>query len=322
MTPAEYGPVEGPDEPQRCDPADQRVASQAVVLLADEHADFRATIAFHLALAGYPVVETGSVAEALSRSRNLRPDVVVVSDSLGAQDVGQILATIAGQPDLADVPVITVSSEPGTERLVECLSHGARDHVRRQDGAEELLARIDAVLRADEELERLRRRNAELEFLGTLDPLTGMSNRRHLEEELERLAAGAARHGLPLSVVMARADDLPAGAGQDEDPWDEVQRELAYLVAAVRRTDDFAGVWDSRTFVVLLPMTALEGARSFAGRLRSVVGAAPLRCDDELLPVTLSFACAEVDDEPSSVFERVEEAVRSVQAAGGDAIAG
>lgn len=314
------GPDDADDPEQVNEP---RRGGQAVVLLADEREDFRATIAFHLAMAGYPVVEAGSVAGVVSRSRTVRPDLLVLSDSLGSHDVAQILATLAEQPDLADVPVITLSAEVGSDRLVECLSHGARDHVRRQDGAEELLARIDAVLRADEELERLRRRNAELEFLGTVDPLTGMSNRRHLEDELDRLAAGAARHGLPLSVVMVRADDLPGETDPTPARWAAVQRELAYLVAAVRRTDDFAGVWDDRTFVVLLPVTGIEGGRAFARRLRGVVNAAPLRCeDDELVTVTLSCSCVEVDDEPSSVFRRLELGVLSQQDAGGDGVWG
>jgi two-component system cell cycle response regulator len=317
------GAVVGPEDPDNADRlTGSRTVGQAVVLLADERADFRATIAFHLAMAGYPVVEAGSVAGAVSRSRSVRPDLVVVSDSLGSHDIAHLLATIAEQPELADVPVITLSSESGSDRLVECLSNGARDHVRRQDGAEELLARIDAVLRADDELERLRRRNAELEFLGTVDPLTGMSNRRHLEEELDRLAAGAARHGLPLSVVMVRVDDLPGERAPTSERWAAIQRELAYLVAAVRRTDDHAGVWDARSFVVLLPVTSIDGARAFAGRLRGVVSAAPLRCDDDLVPVTLSCAVAEVDDEPTSTFVRLELEILAQQAAGGDGVRG
>jgi diguanylate cyclase (GGDEF)-like protein len=297
-----------------------------VVLLADDHEDFRASIAFHLALAGYPVVEARTVSAAVSRSRAIHPDVVIVSDDLGNHDVAHILGTFADQPNLTDVPVITLSSEPGSARLVECLAQGARDHVRRQDGAEELVARIDAVLRADEELERLRRRNAELEFLGTIDPLTGMANRRHLEDELDRLGAGAQRHGLPFSAVMVRVDE-PAyridegGVGRRSRQRETVQRELAYLVAAVRRTDDFTGVWDDRTFVILLPMTTLEGARAFAGRVRAVVGAAPIRCGDNYLPITVTCACAAVETDTSEALRTLELGVLNAQAAGGDAIA-
>lgn len=298
-------------------------APSPVVLLADDQGTSRATIAFHLAMAGYPVVEAESVAGAVAGAREVHPDIVVISDDLEDGDVGTVLASIADVPDLAGVPVITLSSHPGTDRLVECLSLGARDHVRRQDGAVELVARVDAVLRADEELERLRRRNAELEFLGTVDPLTGMGNRRYLEEELDRLAAGACRHGLALSAVMVRLDELPATHSPLRRRQREaVLRELSYLLAAVQRTEDISGSWDDRTFVVLLPMTPLWGARSFAGRLRAVVRSAPVRSGDALVPVTISAACAEVGERGTDVLRRLEQGVMAAQANGGDGLTG
>ncbi len=296
--------------------------AQPVVLVADDHEEFRATIAFHLALAGYPVVEAATLADAVARAADVRPELIVASDSLGKQDVTEILGMFGEDVNLAGVPVITVSSEAGADRLAKCLAHGARDHVTRQDGAVALLARIDAVLRADEELERLRRRNAELEFLGAVDPTTGLAHRRLLEEELDRMAAGANRHGVALSAVMARIDPLPPAptAGARIRRGEAVLRELAYLVASVRRTDDYAGVWDARTFVILLPMTKADGAEVFAERLRSVVKAAPLRCDDALLPVTLSCACTEVDGDQEAAVRRLEMAVLEAEAAGGDSL--
>ena len=292
-----------------------------VVLLADQHDHLRAPVAFHLALAGYPVVEATSLEAIRFQSRTSRPDVVILSDVFDHCELPQLLAIVRAIPELVDVPVITLSSDPSSGRLVECLHHGARDHVRRQDGADELIARVDAVLRTDQRLERLRRRNAELEFLGNVDGLTGMATRRYLEEELDRLAAGAARHAVPLSVVMARVDE-PSGPSPLE--WRQrrelVLRELTYLLAAVRRTDDFAGVWDDLTIVMLLPMTPLEGARIFAERYRAVVAAAPIRSDAAVIPITLSCACAEVGDDISALLHDLERGVMELQEAGGDAV--
>jgi len=293
-----------------------------IVLLADHDPDFRATMTFHLALAGYPVIEAESVADVVAEARSHRPDVMIVADELDNSDVAELLAILADQPTLAAIPVITVSSDPGSERLATCLAQGARDHVRREDGAVALMARVEAVLRADLELEWLRRRNAELEFLGTVDPFTGLINRRHLEDELERLAAGAVRHNLPLSVVMARADLLPPPPVHARNTReDAILRELACLVAAARRTDDVAGVWDPRTVVVLLPVTPLEGARVFAERLRKVISVAPVRAADELIPLTLSCAVTAVA-EPAGLLDGLERTIRAIEAAGGDGLSG
>jgi len=244
---------------------------------------------------------------------------VVVADDLGGAAVEELLVTITEQPELDGVPVITLSEDPTSGRLAACLALGARDHVRRQAGAEELIARIDAVLRVDDELERLRQRNAELEFLAGIDPLTGMANRRGIEEELDRLVAGAIRHHLPLSAVMARVDGFDV-ATTTRRQRDAVLREVGYLVASARRTDDFAAVWDRRTFALLLPMTPLAGANAFAGRLHAVVGAAPVRYEHGAVPVTLSCAYAQVGPDAETVLPALETAVSLVQAAGGDAV--
>jgi diguanylate cyclase (GGDEF)-like protein len=290
-------------------------------MLADDHVDFRQTVAFHLAMAGYPVLEASSVSAIVAQARDLRPDLVVLSDDLAEGDVGGLLQSLRRDADLRGVPVITLSSEPGTARLVECLASGARDHVRRQDGADELVARVDAVIRADDELERLRRRNAELEFLGTTDVVTGLSNRRQIEEEHDRLRASASRHALPLSVAMVRVDAFGEPHSRaDAKRRDSVIRELGYLIAAVRRADDFVGVWDPATFVLLLPMTPLEGVLAFVTRLQSVVTAAPVQHGSELVPVTLSASCAQVRDGAAGILHRLERAVETVQAHGGASI--
>lgn len=291
-----------------------------LVMLADDQADYRSTIAFHLAMAGYPVLEAGSVSAVVARAKTVRPDVVVVSDELGGGDVSRLFMSLRDEAALGDVPVITVSSDMGPGRLVECLAVGARDHVRRQDGADELVARVDAVLRADDELERLRRRNAELEFLGTTDPTTGLGNRRRIEDEYERLSAGASRHGVPLSVAMLRVDDLEGTADTVRARRDAVVRELGFLIAAVRRADDFAGMWDESTFVLLLAMTRLDGALTFVRRLQSVVKAAPVHDGEDRIAVTLSASCAEASGEVGGLLCRMEEAIVAVRSDGGDRI--
>jgi PleD family two-component response regulator len=299
------------------------MAEEHVVLLADGRTETRETIAYHLAMAGFPVVQAGSVEGAIEELHRARPDVIVLSDDLEDRPVGDVIALLDDESDEGRVPVITLTDDPGRDRLAECLAVGARDHVRRDAARDELIPRIGAVLRADEELERLRQRNAELEYVGGLDPVTGMANRRGLEDELERLAAGAARHHVALSAVMARAA-IPPVAGHPlarVQRRDAVRKELAYLVAAVRRTDDFTGVWDTRTFALLLPLTAGEGAGVLAERVRAAVAAAPIRYGQEEVDVTVSCAFTDVGADAGQVFPSLEATVATIEAAGGDAVA-
>jgi len=315
--------------PEPTDPADQRPrptpsdgSHPATILLAEDDPAFRATAEFHLAMAGYPVISAADPGEILQRAQLFHPDVVVVSATLGGLAVEALVAALRTEAALDDVPIVTLGGGEGPEEVVACLDAGARDHVRRGEGPLVLLARLAAVLRTDDELERLRRRAAELEFLGSIDPLTGMANRRHVEEELDRLAAGATRHDLPLSMVLARVDTSPPARASARQHYEAVLRELAFLVAAVRRTDDLAGVWDERTFAVLLPVTPLDGAKVFAERLRSVVAAAPIRAVGALIPVTISASCAEVTERPVEIVDRLETGLAALELQGGNAVIG
>jgi PleD family two-component response regulator len=305
-------------------PDDEGVTDERIVLLADAHTDTRETIAYHLAMAGFPVVQAGSVDRAIEELRRVHPDVIVLSDDLGDdRPVGDVIALLDDASHEGRVAVITLTDDPGRERLAECLAVGARDHIRRDEARDELAPRIGAVLRTDEELLRLRQRNAELEFVAGVDPVTAMANRRGVEDELERLAAGAARHHVALSAILARAA-IPTVAGPPtarERRRDGVRRELGYLVASVRRADDFAGVWDERTFALLLPLTARGGAAVLAERLRAAVAAAPVRYGDEDVDVTMSCAFADVGADTARVFPGLEAAVVRVELEGGNSVA-
>ncbi|HVM65035.1 MAG TPA: hypothetical protein VMU14_09255, partial [Acidimicrobiales bacterium] len=94
-----------------------------------------------------------------------------------------------------------------------------------------------------------------------------------------------------------------------------------YLVSSVRRADDFAGVWDPRTFALLLPLTAGDGAAVLAERLRAVVAAAPVSYAGEDIDVTMSCAFTDVGADTARVFPALEQAVARVEAQGGDGVA-
>jgi PleD family two-component response regulator len=77
-----------------------------------------------------------------------------------------------------------VTSRVTTEDVVEGLRLGAHDYLRKPFEPSELLARVHAAVRSKALQDELRLRNAELELASRTDALTGLSNRRHLEEQL------------------------------------------------------------------------------------------------------------------------------------------
>jgi diguanylate cyclase (GGDEF)-like protein len=101
------------------------------------------------------------------------------------------------------------------------------------------------------------------------DSLTGLFNRRALNEHLTREAAHSRRHGEPLSVLMVDLDRFKETNDRfGHEAGDEVLCAVADCMRDVVRADDIYGRWGGDEFLILLPSTDKTGACTVAERLR------------------------------------------------------
>jgi diguanylate cyclase (GGDEF)-like protein len=137
-----------------------------------------------------------------------------------------------------------------------------------------VLAAIASKVRAAQADDAQRRHElqtalAELATLTTQDPLTGLTNHRHM---LERLAAECKRHargGRPFCVAMLDVDHLQeVNDTQGRERGDEVLRQLGLLSKAHLRASDVMGRWGGEEFLLLMPDTDLDGGKRSLDRLR------------------------------------------------------
>jgi diguanylate cyclase (GGDEF)-like protein/PAS domain S-box-containing protein len=134
--------------------------------------------------------------------------------------------------------------------------------------------------------------NLKLQLLATTDGLTGLANRRVLDERVEYEYRLAKRHKRALSVVLLdldnfkRRNDLYGHASGDE-----VLRRLGHIVTSVLRVTDLAARYGGEELVIVLPGAASEGAMIFTERLK--VRLRDANWPDE--PVTASFGIATMD---------------------------
>ena len=290
----------------------------AVVVVADADAPRRVRAAASLRGAGYRVVEVDGPGRAAEACRITKAEIVVL-DADGDDGEGlSALRALRFDRQLRRLPVVTVSADPSVDRVVASLERGARDHVRGPFSEAELVARVDAVLRIADENERLRRRNEELEYLGSTDEVTGLANRRQIEDEVDRLAAAAARHRQPLAAVLFAVDGWKEIEALGLETADAVLQEVAVLISTIRRTCDLAGRYADNQFLVLLPMTDRAGADIFARRVRAVVTAAPIPTDSGRLDVTLSAGYADGAPDAQELMLRAHKALEEARLAGGD----
>jgi two-component system cell cycle response regulator len=121
------------------------------------------------------------------------------------------------------------------------------------------------------------------------DPLTGLYNRRLLEDRLGSELAAAKRHGRLVSVLMVDIDLFKSVNDRyGHLAGDEALRMVARTLRATIRKEDFVARFGGEEFVVIARETALDGARLLGERIRHAVERSRCVWQDQELSVTVS----------------------------------
>lgn len=157
--------------------------------------------------------------------------------------------------------------------------------------AEEALRDANARLQAHvAEIEALQ---VKLREQAIRDSLTGLFNRRYLEETLQREIAQASRSGRPLAIVMIDIDQFKeVNDAHGHSAGDAALQALGALLAANTRGGDVACRYGGEEFVLALPGATLEVARERADRLRLTVEALRVEHAGAILSMTISAGIA------------------------------
>lgn len=129
----------------------------------------------------------------------------------------------------------------------------------------------------------------EAERQSMTDALTGLYNRRSLDNLLEREVALASRHGVPLSVVMIDMDEFKQiNDAHGHAAGDHMLRAFADCVRITLRKTDLAFRYGGDEFLIALPQTQVAQAQQVVQKLRQAFGA-----------VDFSSAIAHLDHQPT-----------------------
>ena len=158
-----------------------------------------------------------------------------------------------------------------------------------------------------------------LREMAATDPLTGVANRRSIEQAGEEAIARSRATGLPLSALAIDVDHFKTINDNHGHPCgDQVLARIAHACRDALRHFDLLGRTGGEEFLVLLPDTRLERALSIAERLRTTVAALEFEDIAAGLKVTISVGVAELDAGDESLRELVGRADSALYRAKGN----
>ena len=157
------------------------------------------------------------------------------------------------------------------------------------------------------------------------DPLTGLFNRRYLEETLFRELHRARRGNSPLCLAMLDLDDFKLFNDKfGHDAGDSLLRGLGRLLRENLRKSDISCRYGGEEFVLVLPDSSLADAEQRVDQLRVLIKELQIQHGDQLLgPLTVSAGLAQADGHsanPSELLRAADEALYAAKNAGRDRV--
>jgi diguanylate cyclase (GGDEF)-like protein len=145
---------------------------------------------------------------------------------------------------------------------------------------------------------------AQVQRLATTDPLTGVANRRHFYDLVQREIERAARYDKPISIVLFDVDHFKRiNDTHGHLIGDQVLRTIALRCSDDLREIDTLARFGGEEFIALLPETGYAQARQVAERLRLRITQQPIETDAGPIPTTISAGVASSEGLPEPDFD-------------------
>lgn len=194
-------------------------------------------------------------------------------------------------------------------RVIGALAFWAAGAIQTEEGLPaSFLNAIAAALQARQALEESLR-----------DPLTGLLNRRTLDDALGRMAAFAQRSGHPLSLLMLDLDHFKrVNDTHGHEAGDQVLRAFAGVLSGSLRASDMAVRYGGEEFLAVLPDTGTDAALGVAEKLRRAVENLAIPVGDAVVRPTVSIGVATLKPGESgeALIGRADQALYRAKGAG------
>jgi diguanylate cyclase (GGDEF)-like protein len=200
--------------------------------------------------------------------------------------------------------------------------YGVTRDISERKRAQDALFQANQQLRA--QLEANQQLQVQLYEQAVHDALTGLFNRRYLEEALERLLVRAAHDYTPLSILMLDVDHFKQfNDSYGHKAGDLILRALGQLLRTYTRPSDVACRYGGEEFIVIMPDAPLEVAVVRADELRQLFADLEVQYGGTSLSATITIGVATFPNhgtDSDTLLHAADQALYAAKAAGRDLV--
>jgi len=166
------------------------------------------------------------------------------------------------------------------------------------------------ILKGMKKSKELKTLHSKLKDMLKIDDLTGLSNRRHFMDFLNKMHSLSQRHGHSLSILMADIDNFKEiNDNYGHHKGDQFLRAVGDILKRKIRNEDLAARMGGDEFVILLPETSLKEALYIAHRIKKCVKNIDILSEKENSSISIGAAQLKEDDDTESFLKRVDDAL-------------
>lgn len=278
---------------------------------------------------GYNTVFANSGKQALEiiENKTSQIDLILLDLMMPEMDGIEVCNIIKSNPMYQDIPIIFITADDSAESFATAFKTGAIDYIKKPFQKAELLLRVENQLKLNKAYAGLRKSNDELleayallERLVTVDPLTGLENRRSLVDFGEVQLRLAQRYHSFFSIMMIDLDYFKKiNAIYGHPLGDEVLKNIAKILKDSLRNVDHLGRFGGDEFVVILPNTNLENTVIVAERVRGEIANFKHNIEEHIIQTTVSIGIAsygDQDNDINQIIERADQALYKAKSSG------
>jgi len=291
------------------------------VLVVDDSPVYRKLVEQVLSAESYRLLFAADGSQAMKLYKQHSPSIIIadwILPDFSGLELCKWIRSDASRP-YTYIVVMTSNTEKGN--VVKGLQAGADDYLTKPFDPGEMLARIGVGRRIIDLNRELAAKTQLLEEAARTDPLTGLPNRRAIEEWASKQLRGAARHNFPLWVVLGDLDKFKTiNDTLGHDAGDIVLKIFADVLRKNTRASDICGRLGGDEFIMVFTHVEADCIESTVNRFREQFAALSFPLQGKSVQVTASFGVAGIQDQKtcdfSTLLRRADQTLYEAKRAG------